>query len=315
MFCAQQQLKNLLKKCEAKGVKVNQIKCVTEFLKEHDDYCKPKKRIYFKVILIISLLIYAVAYYYGHLRTEHCSLIMPQAMRYAFRPPENCEFCKQVKHMERVRDISVEEFTERYAYSGRPVIVEDATKNWTALEKFNYWYFRDIYNAAKNKEKVVDCQFLPYNTGFRHLYEALDMPAERVEFYKAKERGESPKPWYFGWSNCNGETAEEFREHYGRPYFLPELSESSPIDWFFMGTEGLGAQMHVDNVRLPSWQAQLAGSKRWLLAPPPECYFHCSSFEALVEKGDIIVLDTNRWYHQTFVQPGAISLTIGAEYD
>lgn len=55
-------------------------------------------------------------------------------MRYVFRPPENCEFCKQVKHMERVRDISVEEFTERYAYSGRPVIVEDATKNWTALE-------------------------------------------------------------------------------------------------------------------------------------------------------------------------------------
>lgn len=71
MFCAQQQLKNLLKKCEAKGVKVNQLKCVREFLKEHDDdYCKPKKRIYFKVILIISLLIYAVTYYYGHLRTE-----------------------------------------------------------------------------------------------------------------------------------------------------------------------------------------------------------------------------------------------------
>uniref|UniRef100_A0A1A9WNR4 Uncharacterized protein n=1 Tax=Glossina brevipalpis TaxID=37001 RepID=A0A1A9WNR4_9MUSC len=177
----------------------------------------------------------------------HCSLLMPQIMRYAFRPPENCEFCKQVKHMERVRGISVEEFTEKYAYTGRPVIVEDATQNWTALEKFNYWYFHDVYYRAKNKEKVIDCQFLPYKTGFRDLYEALDMPSERVEFYKDQLKGEESQkePWYFGWSNCNSETAEEFRQHYGRPYFLPEISESSAIDWFFMGTEGLGAQMHV----------------------------------------------------------------------
>uniref|UniRef100_A0A1A9WNR5 Uncharacterized protein n=1 Tax=Glossina brevipalpis TaxID=37001 RepID=A0A1A9WNR5_9MUSC len=54
-----------------------------------------------------------------------------------------------------------------------------------------------------------------------------------------------------------------------------------------MGRCGVGGLVPVDNVRLPSWQAQLTGSKRWLLAPPPECYFHCSTIEALVEKGDI----------------------------
>lgn len=93
--------------------------------------------------------------------------------------------------------------------------------------------------------------------------------------------------------------------------------------------------LQIDNVRLPSWQAQLAGSKRWLLVPPPECYLQCRRFDVVVQQGDIsekslemvlkvhpllisifpVVLDTNKWYHQTFVQPGAISLTIGAEYD
>lgn len=28
-----------------------------------------------------------------------------------------------------------------------------------------------------------------------------------------------------------------------------------------------------------------------------------------------VVLDTNRWYHQTRVLPGDISITIGAEFD
>lgn len=28
--------------------------------------------------------------------------------------------------------------------------------------------------------------------------------------------------------------------------------------------------MKVDNVRLPSWQAQIKGEKEWTLAPPPE---------------------------------------------
>jgi len=36
---------------------------------------------------------------------------------------------------------------------------------------------------------------------------------------------------------------------------------------------------------------------------------------ALMLRPPTVVLDTNKWYHQTFVQPGAISLTIGAEYD
>lgn len=71
------------------------------------------------------------------------------------------------------------------------------------------------------------------------------MSPERVNGFGNNTTDYSEKPWYFGWSNCNPETAEEFRRHYGRPYFLPETSENNAVDWFFIGTAGLGAHMHV----------------------------------------------------------------------
>ncbi|XP_037951075.1 uncharacterized protein LOC119686092, partial [Teleopsis dalmanni] len=254
-------------------------------------------------------IFYSINFYYSELQTKRCLLDLPRQLRYAFRPAEKCDFCENISKVARVRTITSNEFESQYAYSATPVIVEDATQNWTALTKFDYWYFRDVYQNSKRKQKILDCQFLPYKTGFKNILQALDMSEERV----ALQRGTTP--WYFGWSNCNPDTAEEFRKHYGRPYFLPAASENNAVDWFFIGTSGLGAHMHIDNVHLPSWQAQLSGSKRWVLAPPPECYFKCKQMDVVVNKGDIIVLDTNKWYHQTFVQPGQVSLTIGAEYD
>ncbi|EDV48717.2 uncharacterized protein LOC6552318 [Drosophila erecta] len=262
-----------------------------------------------KMVLLGILILLVVKYYYEQMQGKNCALSLPRNLRYAFRPPENCNFCSNIRNVPRLQNLSPQEFEEKFAYSAAPVIISDATKNWTAVSLFNYWYFRDVYTKAKQKQHIRECQFLPYTTGFFDIYDALDMPEDRVELKPGEQ------PWYFGWSNCHAETAEEFRRHYGRPYFLPEGSENNAVDWFFIGSSGLGAQMHIDNVRLPSWQAQLAGSKRWLLVPPPECYLQCQRFDVVVQQGDIIVLDTNKWYHQTFVQPGAISLTIGAEYD
>nr|XP_022318027.1 uncharacterized protein LOC111121168 [Crassostrea virginica] len=58
-----------------------------------------------------------------------------------------------------------------------------------------------------------------------------------------------------------------------------------------------------------------SGQKTWTLIPTPECEDVCSSMNVTVSKGDIIVLDTNQWYHATYIHPGEISITIGSEYD
>ena len=38
------------------------------------------------------------------------------------------------------------------------------------------------------------------------------------------------------------------RKHYKRPEFIPDDSESSELDWIFVGGHGKGAQMHVSTI-------------------------------------------------------------------
>uniref|UniRef100_K1QFK1 Uncharacterized protein n=1 Tax=Magallana gigas TaxID=29159 RepID=K1QFK1_MAGGI len=87
----------------------------------------------------------------------------------------------------------------------------------------------------------------------------------------------------FRMSNCHSKVATVLRQHYNRPYFLPVDSKSSRVDWIFMGGPGPGA------------------------------FVHFSLYFAHVTKE--LVLDTNQWYHATYIHPGEISITIGSEYN
>lgn len=71
---------------------------------------------------------------------------LPRDIRGAFRPPENCNFCENVKEIEQVTNISPREFERKYAYSGVPVIVKDATVNWTALTVIKLQQFVKLIN-------------------------------------------------------------------------------------------------------------------------------------------------------------------------
>lgn len=230
-------------------------------------------------IFLTLILFLSNVHLYG---TGNCLISMPNALSHAFRKPETCDFCQNVAEIVRVANIASIEFEQNFAYNARPIISTDATVNWTASHVFDFRYFQRLYHSVDDSsDDEMHCQFFPYKTEFKSLREALSIPEERVNY----EHG--TQPWYFGWSNCNYEIAQQLREHYGRPYFLPELSENAATDWLFMGGPGLGAHMHVDNVRLPSWQAQIKGSKKWTLAPPPECHYHCTTFSAIVQTGEI----------------------------
>ncbi|KAF4526262.1 hypothetical protein B566_EDAN010972 [Ephemera danica] len=122
------------------------------------------------------------------------------------------------------------------------------------------------------------------------------------------------KVWIVSRSNCDPRVAAQLRSHYQRPPFLPENADTSAIDWIFMGGPGPGASLHLDYVSRRSWQAQVSGSKTWRLVPPPECEHVCTGFSVVVNTGDIVLIDTNQWYHDTYVNPGSVSITIGSEY-
>lgn len=200
------------------------------------------KIVNFKFCVIVTgvALFLLTVYLRLYLSDERCALELPSELSKVFRTPENCNFCENVTEVDRVENISPDEFEEKYAYTGKPVIVTDATTSWTALQTFDFWYFKEIYeDARKRTNKLVNCQFFPYKSGFKTFYEAMSIPEERVDYQPGTD------PWYFGWSNCNEDVAQILRQHYGRPYFLPKTSENNAIDWIFMGGSGLGAHMHV----------------------------------------------------------------------
>ncbi|XP_015598996.1 uncharacterized protein LOC107269546 [Cephus cinctus] len=237
-------------------------------------------------------------------RYTRCLFEFPSFTQKIFRPAEDCSVCLDVKEVEKLSGVDPAFFEERYAYSGRPVVITDATSNWTAPQVFSFSFFKDLYEG-----QVSNCQFFPYKTEFHSLQEVLNMSRSRAQL----EAG--TKSWYVGWSNCDERTGNVLREHYDRPYFLPATAESEKTDWIFMGSPGYGAPMHVDDVEHPSWQAQLRGRKLWILEPPRECHYVCNRLEVYVNPGEIIILDTNRWYHQTLIVSEDMSITIGAEYD
>ncbi len=98
-----------------------------------------------------------------------------------------------------------------------------------------------------------DCQFFAWDFDeFSSMQQVFDMPPSRYAM-------EDPDyaPWYVGWANCDGVAADVLRDHYARPAFLPDDTESGRRDWFFIGTPGYGAPFHIDDVKHPSWQAQV----------------------------------------------------------
>jgi len=257
---------------------------------------------------VLSLLLAVLISGATRFGSSKCMLYNNFIIKEITRPILDCNFCSK-----NVEPITFENLTKELfshlAYSSKPVLVRHGCEKWDALTVFSFKFFRDLYLTKPELLKTVEdeCQFFSFNTTFLTLEDVFNMPATAVTFQDG--------PWYIGWSNCNPEIASELRQHYKRPEFLPDNSEASAIDWIFMGGAGKGASMHIDYVHRPSWQAQISGKKTWTLVPPPECEAVCSTIRIDVNKGDIVLIDTNKWYHDTFIHPGEMSITIGSEYD
>ncbi|GAB6020399.1 hypothetical protein CHUAL_003101 [Chamberlinius hualienensis] len=159
------------------------------------------------------------------------------------RPLSNCSLCENVRNVVVLDESNTtRENFARFAYTAHPVLVKRATLNWLATKTFSFDFFKQIYTNVDGAFNSVEeeCQFFPFRTEFTSLREVFEMSNDR-----AKGLG-SEKTWYVGWSNCHPEIAKILRQHYTRPTFLPEDSESSAIDWIFIGWPGMGASIHVN---------------------------------------------------------------------
>merc|ERR1711971_111302 len=219
-------------------------------------------------------------------RPDRCILETPETHGYGVdfcRVPVDCDICSNVREIEEVHvsELSVELFEERYAYTHRPLVVRNASIFWDALQVIDYnWLKGEYMKKPEEMDKTGDeCWFNRYKTNeFRNLR----------SIFKLIER----------------------------PTFLHPESTPPKKPWIFIGTPGPGAHYHVDNVDLSSWQAQLRGVKTWRLRSPPECWMSChGEIKTTLYPGDIIIVNTNIWFHSTKVHGPELSISMVNEFD
>ncbi|CAK9799342.1 hypothetical protein ANTQUA_LOCUS1995 [Anthophora quadrimaculata] len=298
---ARKELRSIVTRIEEYGLADRSMKLFRARCMLRPGGSKLRKRHLWILLILAWILGQFLWNYWNSVRYGKCLADVPSFTQKIFRPAEDCSMCRNVQQVDRISNVDPAAFEERYAYSGRPVVITDATINWTATKVFSFPFFKSLYDGED-----ANCQFFPYKTEFKSLQDVFDMNVDRSSLEKGT------KPWYVGWSNCDEKIGNVLRQHYRRPYFLPVTAESEKTDWIFMGSHGYGAPMHVDDVERPSWQAQIKGEKLWILEPPRECYYSCNRLEVVVYPGEI---NTNRWYHQTKIVSDEMSITIGAEYD
>ena len=201
-----QRLRKRAKQLEIKGKDFKKIKSLNSL----------KTRSYRLLVVVLSVVLLSALAYKGFttlseetqkkfvnlfaekvlridLEKETCLVPATETYLDFFRPPVDCSICEDVDTVDVVTNLTKDEFVEKYAYTGRPVLIRNGSKNWTASSHFSFEFFKNIYpqNSPILQSADKDCQFFPYRTKFESLGEVFDMPESM-----AKMEGQ---PWYIGW--------------------------------------------------------------------------------------------------------------------
>ena len=84
------------------------------------------------------------------------------------REPIDCQMCHNVTKIDVVheQDMNEDLFMEKYAFSGRPLLVKNATNDWSAMVTFDFEFFRDLFedlNSPVLDNVEEDCQFFAWD--------------------------------------------------------------------------------------------------------------------------------------------------------
>ena len=132
--------------------------------------------------------------FFRYLEDEYCLIEHTLATLEISRPVTNCTMCQNLVAVPKLEHVSKDVFTRKYAYTGVPLVVTNATGNWTALKVFDFKFLRKLYNMSKAQrgdEVNEGCQFFPYLTNFRTLKEVFQMSDRRASLHEDQ--------WYVGW--------------------------------------------------------------------------------------------------------------------
>jgi hypothetical protein len=164
--------------------------------------------------------------------------------------------------------ISVRDFVHEYFLPRKPVILSRLTDGWRAREKWSFEFFRETYGdvpviCGRCFDKTVRQSFADY-IDYVESYEPISIDDRGPRAPIAMEG------WYFRYSNP--ELMDDYRipevfsnDWWKKPAFKRWDPKASTI---LISAKGAFTKLHYDLLCLNTWNTQIRGSKRWLLASP-----------------------------------------------
>lgn len=197
---------------KAKGLSSSQIRrvlisplplsCGKEQRRQNQNRRFEQKTLYISALCLGTLLALLFYQYYvsseqyaTKIQKEKCAVDHNDYTREMLRPVVKCDFCRNLTNVTVEENITESRFLAKYAYSKVPALIKGETKNWTAIDKFDFYFLKDIFIKTEGALRAVlyQCQFHPYKTEFKSIEETFNMTDERAS------GKDTNNPWYIGW--------------------------------------------------------------------------------------------------------------------
>ena len=188
-----------------------------------------------------------------------------------------------ISSIERRSNLSSDEFFNEYASIGKPVIITDEMKDWKALTKWSFDFFKSSKDGKSIKREVKDDK--------QTLYEVMTL-ADYIDYISVCER---EKPLYF--ANCFIYNFPELLKDYKEPAYLKSWLQRLPKEILikygfddpelFVGSKGTSIGLHKDPNNCAAWLGIIYGRKQVLLFTPDQEKFMYKGEGDLKDQGEV----------------------------
>ncbi len=232
-----------------------------------------------------------------------------------------------------VDSISPEDFQERYYKLNRPVVIKDLSKDWVAMNKWNWDYFKSIVG---NQKVGI------YNNVKSDAYTPINKADEYTTFGEYIDMiSKGPAAWRIFLFNIFSHAPELTKDFTWPDHLMKGFIKRVPM--LFVGGQGSITHMHFDIDLSHIFHTQFHGRKRVLLFPyqeqhklyrkpfevlsladfsnyadPEKSKVNYKDFPALekatgmeviLEHGDTLFMPGGYWHHMEYLDSGfAMSL-------